>query len=102
MLNQVILVGKIKEVVSKEYEGATSTKLFIICERKDKPELMPDVVAVSMNSELAKMTTDICKVGNMIGVKAHIEVVYDQIGYVISVVADNIAFLQADKKVSEV
>ena len=68
MLNQVILVGRIKEI--KDYE----IKLAVSRSYKNKDgKYETDVITINMTQKIGDNVQEFCHKGDILGVKGHIE-----------------------------
>ncbi len=93
MLNQCILVGKIKEFI--DVEGGVD--IIISIPRNIIGEdgiLIVDNIKVNLWDNIAKNVKEYCKVGDLVGVKARIEVDTGTI----KIKADKVTFLSSKKE----
>ena len=93
MLNQIVLVGRIKEIedtymivaISRAYKNANG-------------EYDVDLVKINMSDNIAKNVKDYCEKGNLVGIKGKVET--NDEGNII-IIAEKISFLSSSKQNTE-
>ena len=107
MLNQTVLVGRIvRDPEIKETEnGAKLSNLTLAVPRSYKNEegvYETDFIDVTLWSNIAVTTSEYCKKGDLVGVKARLQAdTYEKDGekkYALNVVADKVTFLSSRAK----
>lgn len=96
MLNQIVLVGRLKEI---EYEDEVNVEFTLVVPRNYKNIdgiYEEDNIPVYISGSIAKNFKEYCKKGDLIGVKGRIQVKDNDI----EIVAEKITFL-SNKKVDE-
>ena len=88
MLNQVILVGRIKEIKDYEIKLAVSRS----CKNKDG-KYETDVITINMTQKIGDNVQEFCHKGDILGVKGHIEKHNN-----IKIFADKVTFLTSHTK----
>ncbi len=86
MLNQVILVGRIKELKNEELTVAITRSY-----KNEKGQYDTDDIRVIIEGKLAKSTNEYCHKGDIIGVKGHL-------GKHNKVYAEKLTFLSSAKQ----
>ena len=93
MLNQIVLVGRIKEIediyitvaISRAYKNANG-------------EYDVDLVKINMSNNIAKNVKDYCEKGSLVGVKGKVET--NDEGNII-IIAEKISFLSSRKSTEQ-
>lgn len=103
MLNQIILVGRVVELPSIK-ESVNGNKYATLTLELDRPfknsngEYDIDIVNVILWKGIAETTTDVCKLGDVVGMKGRIqshsyETSEGQTRYGYDIIAEKISFL---------
>ena len=86
MLNQVVLVGKIKEI--------NEDRVIILVTRNSKNEngdYETDIIPCYFKDTISKNANEYCKKGDVIGIKGRIEILNNEI----MIMVDKLTFLSA-------
>lgn len=94
MLNNLVLVGRLKEIIKNDENEITivleTTRSF----KNLKGEYDVDVITCSVNGNLSRPTLEYCKPGDVIGVKGRIQTINNEM----KIVAEKITFLSNRKE----
>lgn len=98
MLNQIVLVGRIKEI--KEDEKSTIMTLIVPQSFKNvNGEYENNYIDVKLFKMLAENTKEYCKIGDMVGVKGRIQKLESD--DTLQLIAEKITFLSSTRKEDE-
>ena len=90
MLNQMVLVGKVKEI--KKQKEKTIIKLGVTRSYKNSEGIYEtDIISINVNNNIADNFNKYCTIGDVIGIKGHIETKNNRM----VLIADRLTFLSS-------
>lgn len=73
MLNQIVLVGRLQKIVKNNDKKTTITLSVPRSFKNEEGEYVNDYIDVSIFGEVAKNTTEFCKLQDIIGIKGRVQ-----------------------------
>jgi single-stranded DNA-binding protein len=96
MLNQVVLVGRIWNLINLELDGNCTITLKVTKSTKNSNnEYDYDYIDVTLTGDVAQKTRDYCKEGDLVGIKGHLR--KNENDFHMTVEAEKITFLSGTK-----
>lgn len=98
MLNQIVLVGRLKEAptIKSEKGGKNSTIITLAVPRSYRNadgEYEVDIINCKLWTGVAETTVEYCKKGSLLGVKGHVESLDDKM----IIIAEKVTFLTSKR-----
>lgn len=98
MLNQVVLVGRIKEEIENIDNKFSELTLAVQSSEKDEGgDYIIDYVPCLLSGTIANTTKEYCKEGDIVGIKGKISLRYNEV----VVITEKVTFLSTNKKGDE-
>lgn len=94
MLNQVIIVGRIKEIKESK-KGVAVTLIIPQSFKNESGEYENNYIDVMLYKNVAQATKEYCKIGDMVGIKGRLQKLEDDKNLL--VISDRVTFLSQRK-----
>lgn len=94
MLNNVVLVGRLKNYTSMNNDKVVITITVPRSIANENGEYLHDIIDCVLTGQIAKNTLEYCKVGDVLGIKGRLQS-NDETDFKLELIADKISFLSS-------